>query len=149
MEIPMLATEQNPEKLGKIVNDLDISHAKGVFPKTLFSMMIPEVQSILNENKDVNSIVLMGIEAHVCIEQTAMDLIRLGYSVHIAADCTMSRSLEDRALALERMKNLGCHISTSENIIFKLMKDKNHPAFNSVRKLVMETSVETGLLNKL
>ncbi len=145
----MLATEQNPEKLGKIVSELDVAHAKGVYPKTLFSMLIPEVESVLKDHKDVNSIVLMGIEAHVCIEQTAMDLIKSGYTVHIAADCTMSRSLEDRTLALERMKNLGCHISTSENIIFKLMKDKNHPAFNQVRKLVMETSVETGLLNKL
>lgn len=73
----------------------------------------------------------------------------MGYSVHIAADCTMSRSLEDRALALERLKNIGCCISTSENIIFKLLKDKNNPAFNEVRKLVMEISVDTGLTPKL
>lgn len=74
-----------------------------------------------------------------------MDLVKLGYNVHIAADCAMSRSLEDRKLALQRLKEMGCTVSTSENIIFKLMKDKNHPAFNEVRKLVMEMSVDTKL----
>lgn len=58
----MLATEQNPDRLGKTVEDLDISHAIGVYPKTLFSMVIPPVESYLKEAKEVNTVVLMGIE---------------------------------------------------------------------------------------
>lgn len=74
-----------------------------------------------------------------------MDLRSLGYDVHVVADCSMARSLEDRHLAFERMKQIGCFVTTSESVIFKLMKDKNNEHFNNVRKLVMETSVETGL----
>lgn len=133
LEIPVIATEHYPEKLGKIVKEIDVSHVKKIFPKTLFSMMIPEVESALRDIKEADSVVLLGNEAHICLEQTAMDLVKLGYSVHVAADCTMSRSLEDRALALYRMRDMGCIISTSENIIFKLMRNKNHPAFNEVR----------------
>lgn len=74
-----------------------------------------------------------------------MDLRSLGYDVHVVADCSMARSLEDRHLAFERMRQIGCFVTTSESVIFKLMKDKNHESFNTVRKFVMNTSVETGL----
>lgn len=83
------------------------------------------------------------------MEQTALDLVKLGYSVHVAADCSMSRSQEDRMLAMERLRDIGCFISTSENIIFKLIRDKNNPIFDKVRKLVIQKSEETGLVNKL
>lgn len=111
-------------------------------------MAIPEVKSKINEiysNNKLESIVLFGIEAHICVEQTAIDLINEGYQVHVVADCSMSRSLEDRTLALTRLKQIGCFVTTSENVIFKLMQDKDHPKFNDVRKLVGETSIDTGL----
>lgn len=147
LDIPLIATEQFPEKLGKIVKDLDIAHAQGVYPKTLFSMGTPEVLSKINElyGANLESVVLFGIEAHICVEQTAIDLRGLGYDIHVVADCSMSRSPEDRALALERLKQIGCFVTTSESIIFKLMKDKNHPKFNDLRKLVTQVSADTGL----
>lgn len=58
----MIATEHYPEKLGKIVKELDVSHAKGIFSKTLFSMMIPEVEKTLKEFKEIDTVVLMGNE---------------------------------------------------------------------------------------
>ena len=73
----------------------------------------------------------------------------MGYSVHIAADCSMSRTQEDRILAMERLRDVGCFITTSENIIFKLIRDKNNPVFDKVRKFVTEPSIQTGLVNKL
>uniref|UniRef100_A0A336MHZ2 Isochorismatase domain-containing protein 1 n=1 Tax=Culicoides sonorensis TaxID=179676 RepID=A0A336MHZ2_CULSO len=148
LNVPLIATEHYPEKLGRIVKELDISHAKSVISKTRFSMMLPDVQAKIKEiykNDDLESVVLFGLEAHICVEQTAMDFLKDGLAVHVVADCSVSRSLEDRALALERLKQIGCFVTTSENVIFKLMKDKNHPEFNQVRKLVTETSAETGL----
>lgn len=143
-------TEQYPEKLGKTCAELDISHAQGVFDKTKFSMCIPEVEKILGKNPNVDSIVLFGLESHICVEQTAIDLLLTEkYNVHVVADCVLSRTLEDRIFALERLRNSGCIISTSENVIFKLMKDKNHPKFNDVRHLISEPSSSTGLCNKL
>ncbi|XP_039453204.1 isochorismatase domain-containing protein 1 [Culex pipiens pallens] len=148
LDIPLMVTEHYPEKLGKIVPELDIAHAKAVFPKTLFSMMIPEVKSKINElygSGNLETVVLFGLESHICLEQTAMDLLKDGYTVHVAADCSVSRTQEDRKLALERLRQYGCFVSTSENIIFKLMKDKNHPAFDTVRHVVRDASVDTGL----
>ncbi|XP_053698355.1 isochorismatase domain-containing protein 1 [Sabethes cyaneus] len=147
LDIPLIVTEHYPEKLGHIVKELDISHAKGVFPKTLFSMMIPEVQTKMTElfGADLETVVLFGLESHICLEQTAMDLLKSGLTVHVAADCSVSRTQEDRKLALERLQQIGCFVTTSENVIFKLMKDKKHPAFDKVRHLVREPSADTGL----
>lgn len=143
-------TEQNPSKLGSTIKDLDISHAVGVYDKTKFSMYIPAVQEKIASLPNVESVVLFGLESHICVEQTALDLLATDkYAVHIVADCVLSRSQEDRMLALERLRSCGCIITTSENVIFKLMKDKEHPKFNEVRKLVTEISSPTGLYNKL
>ncbi|XP_055641658.1 isochorismatase domain-containing protein 1 [Toxorhynchites rutilus septentrionalis] len=147
LNVPLVVTEHYPEKLGHIVKDLDVSHAKGIFPKTLFSMMIPDVQAKIDElfGSNLETVVLFGLESHICLEQTAMDLLKNGYTVHVAADCSVSRTQDDRKLALERLQQYGCFVTTSENIIFKLMKDKQHPAFDTVRHLVREPSVDTEL----
>lgn len=113
-------------------------------------MCIPAVQEEIKKLPNIDSIVLFGIESHICVEQTALELLATDkYAVHIVADCVLSRSHEDRMLALERLRSCGCIITTSENVMFKLMKDKEHPKFNDVRKLVTEPSCPTGLCNKL
>ncbi|XP_062538526.1 isochorismatase domain-containing protein 1 [Armigeres subalbatus] len=147
LDVPLIVTEQFPEKLGHTVQDLDIKHAKGVYPKTRFSMLIPEVQEKIKGlfPDKLESVVLFGLETHVCIEQTAMDLLSSGYDVHIVADCAVSRTQEDRKLALERLKQYGCFVATSENVIFKLVKDKQNPGFDSVKGLIREPSVDTEL----
>jgi nicotinamidase-related amidase len=113
-------------------------------------MCVPAVQKEIEKLPNIESIVLFGLESHICVEQTALELLATEkYSVHIVADCVLSRSQEDRMLALERLRSCGCIITTSENVIFKLMKDKEHPKFNEVRKLVTDPSFSTGLCNKL
>lgn len=89
---------------------------------------------------------LFGLESHICLEQSAMDMRADGYEVHIAADCAISRSQDDRHCAMQRLREIGCHVTTSESIIFKLMRDKNHPQFNRVRQLVTHPTEETGLV---
>ncbi|XP_058460001.1 isochorismatase domain-containing protein 1 [Malaya genurostris] len=147
MNVPLIVTEHYPEKLGHIVKDLDISHAKGVFSKTLFSMMIPEVQKKISDiyGQDLQTVVLFGLESHICVEQTAMDLRNNDYTVHVVADCSLSRSQGDLKLALERLQQIGCFVTTSENVIFKLMKDAKNPAFNKIKGLVRDPSADSGL----
>lgn len=150
MNIPLIVTEQNPDKLGNTVKDFDISHAVGVYSKTKFSMYISEISAYLEKANHIDSIVLMGLESHICVEQTAMDFLCDGkYNVHVVADCVLSRTLGDRLMALKRLQEMGCIVSTSENVIFKLLKDKNHPQFSDVRVLVTEPSEFPGLSNKL
>lgn len=147
LSIPLVVTEQYPKGLGSTVSDIDISHAIKVIPKTKFSMVVPEVEELLPTlcSGNLKIVVLFGVEAHVCIEQTALDLLERGYQVHIVADASSSRSQEDRTLAFRRLQSLSCQISTSESIIFRLLKDKENPKFNEIRALVKQTSPNTGL----
>jgi hypothetical protein len=150
LDVPLIVTEQNSEKLGKTIAELDIKHAKGVYDKTKFSMCIPEIGRYLDDIKGIESIVVFGLETHICVDQTCLDLLELkNYEVHVVADCCLSRSTVDRDFALERLRSAGCIVTTSENVIFKLLRDKNHPKFNEVRKLVSEPSQNTGFTNKL
>ncbi|XP_076332795.1 isochorismatase domain-containing protein 1 [Tachypleus tridentatus] len=152
LNIPLIVTEQYPEGLGSTIPELDVAHAVGIFPKTKFSMLIPEVENALANkccSEEVEAVILFGIEAHVCIEQTALDLRAKNIQVHIVADATSSRSQEDRLLAFERLRQYGCFVSTSESVIFKLLKDKNHPDFNVIRPLIKNVSPQTGLSSRI
>lgn len=150
MDIPLIVTEQYPRGLGRTVPELDITHAKGVFEKTKFSMLVPEVSKQLDSlcGGNVQCVVLFGIEAHVCIEQTAAELCALGLQVHVVADACSSRTQEDRVLAFNRLQQIGCFLATSENVIFKLLGDKENPNFKQVTTLVKNPTIETGLASK-
>lgn len=150
LNIKLFVSEHYPEKLGKTVAELDVKHAAAIYSKTKFSMIVPEILDHLKQLKEVENIVLMGLETHICLEQTAMDLLSMEkYTVHVIADCALSRVVEDRKFALKRLEKMGCIISTSENLLFKLMRDKNHPKFNEIRKLVSQPSVFPSPKNKL
>lgn len=149
LDIPMIVSEQNPKALGKTIPVFDISGAKGPFEKTQFSMCIPEINKELSticSGQKPDSIILIGIETHVCVENTAIDLRQNGFEVHTVADCCTSRTQEDRLLALERMKDIGCHITTSENVIFKIMADAKHKEFKNVQSLIRTPTQYTGLV---
>ncbi|XP_011873209.1 PREDICTED: isochorismatase domain-containing protein 2, mitochondrial-like [Vollenhovia emeryi] len=149
MNVPMLVTEQNPKSLGRTVPEFDIAGAKGPFAKMRFSMCTPEISNeiatLCNGHKP-ESIVLIGIETHVCVENSAIDLRQQGYEVHAVADCCSSRTQEDRLLALERMRDIGCHITTSENVIFKMVRDASREEFKRILPLVKTPTPYTGLV---
>ncbi|XP_073964857.1 isochorismatase domain-containing protein 1-like isoform X2 [Choristoneura fumiferana] len=143
-KIPVYVSEQYPKGLGHTTKDINVADAALVYEKTKFSMYTPELQEKLKKDvPELKSVVLFGIEAHVCIEQTVIDLLNEDISVHVLADGVSSRSLMDRGLALQRMQSIGSFITTSENVLFKLMKDKNHPAFKHISKLNKEPTVDT------
>ncbi|XP_012285482.1 isochorismatase domain-containing protein 2 [Orussus abietinus] len=148
LDIPILITEQYPKALGHTVPELAGCATNGPFHKTQFSMYTKEVCTELSKiccGKPPESIILIGIEAHVCVENTAIDLKNNGFEVHTVADCCSSRSQEDRLLAFQRMHQFGCQITTSENVIFKLLKDSKHQHFKEIQKLIQSPSQYTGL----
>ncbi|KAL0809712.1 hypothetical protein ABMA28_011221 [Loxostege sticticalis] len=137
-KIPVYISEQYPKGLGPTTKDIKVEDAALVYEKTKFSMYTPELQERLKKDvPNLASVVLFGIEAHVCIEQTVIDLLSEDLSVHVLADGVSSRSLMDRGLALQRFQSIGCFVGTSENVLFKLLRDKNNPAFKQVSKLNM------------
>ncbi|XP_038058224.1 isochorismatase domain-containing protein 1-like [Patiria miniata] len=149
LEIPLIVTEQYPKGLGSTVSDLDITHAVGVFPKTKFSMVLPPVEEELQKRPNLRSVVLFGIEAHVCVQQTALDLLAKGLEVHIVADACSSRSMMDRQFAYERLRQAGAIVTTSEAVIFQLLGESKHPKFKEVQALVKAVAPVSGLAPNL
>ncbi|XP_061481454.1 isochorismatase domain-containing protein 1 isoform X2 [Rhineura floridana] len=147
--IPVIVTEQYPKGLGSTVQEIDLTGAKLVLPKTKFSMVLPEVESAIAEIPGVRSVVLFGVETHVCIQQTALELVGRGLEVHIVADATSSRSMMDRMFALERLARTGIIVTTSEAILLQLIADKEHPKFKEIQNLIKASAPESGLLSKV
>jgi isochorismate hydrolase len=98
-------------------------------------MLSDEVKATLADGP----VVLFGIEAHVCVEQTALDLLEHGTSVHVVADATSSRTWADREIALSRMAASGAIITTHEAVLFELLGDATHPNFREISKLIRTT----------
>ncbi|KAK9841913.1 hypothetical protein WJX84_006114 [Apatococcus fuscideae] len=97
--------------------------------------------SILQSSNRVavcNQVVLVGIEAHVCVTQTALELMEDGYEVHVVTDAVSSSRLGDRATAIQRMMQSGAFAVTSEMVMFQLCESAKHPNFKSISALAKE-----------
>ncbi|CAH1788071.1 unnamed protein product [Owenia fusiformis] len=151
LDSPLVVTEQYPKGLGKTVAELEIDNAVGVFPKTKFTMLIPEVKEAMTSlcGGTLEHIILFGIEAHVCVQQTALDLLSLGYDVHVVADAVSSRSQMDRQFAFERLRQAGAVVTTSEAVLLQLVGDKEHAKFKDIQSLIKTSAPVSGLVSQL
>ncbi|KAH3877070.1 isochorismatase domain-containing protein 2-like [Dreissena polymorpha] len=147
LKLPVVVTEQYPKGLGPTVSELDVSKYP-VFPKMKFSMMIPEVETHMKQYPDVKNILLCGIEGHVCVQSTVMDLREHGYEVNVIVDAVSSRNMVDRMYAFQRMKEAGAHLTTSESVILGLMQGSDHPDFKAVQKIIWDIAPDSGLMGK-
>jgi nicotinamidase-related amidase len=132
--VPVRATEQYPAGLGPTVAPL-AACPQAVLPKTTFSAVAdPGFAALLPAG--VSEIVITGCEAHVCVLQTALDLLGVGHHVALVADATGSRDPADKAAAIERARRHGVEIVTSEMVLFEWLRDAKHPRFREVQKLL-------------
>ncbi|XP_018021190.1 isochorismatase domain-containing protein 2 [Hyalella azteca] len=147
MQVPYVVSEQSPAVLGRTVKEIETYEAVAVVSKFKFSMIVPEMEQHLETLCDgsLASVILCGMETHIEIEQTAIDLLSRGIQVHIVADCCTTRSIDDRNLALQRLSQIGCFICTCENVLFKLLESKEHPKFRVVAQLVKRVSQSNAL----
>jgi nicotinamidase-related amidase len=135
--VPILVTEQYPKGLGRTVKP--IQEALGEFTpieKTSFSIMgEPQFVEALKES-GAEDVVLCGIESHVCVQQSALDLLAGGYRVYVMEDATGSRSNTDKKFAGRRMVEAGCVGTTVESALFEMVEDAKAPCFRDLSKLV-------------
>lgn len=78
----------------------------------------------------------MGIEAHVCVLQTTLDLLKLNYSIYIVEDCISSRNINDKNIAIERLRQAGAIVTTYESILFEICKISGTNEFKEISKIV-------------
>ena len=135
LKIPLIVTEQYPKGLGKTYEKIHIPNAD-VIEKIEFSCFDNKEFFHKIKEKGVNSLVLFGVESHVCVLKTALDAIENGIEVHVVADAVSSRTEENRKLALKRMRQSGVFIVSTEMIIFQLMEKAGTEEFKRIGGLV-------------
>jgi nicotinamidase-related amidase len=134
--LPVLVTEQYPKGLGRTVPEVLEPLGEAAIPeKTAFSSFgcagLPERLKATA----ARSILVCGIEAQVCVNQTVHDLLAAGYRVQVAVDAVQSRHAGDREVALRKMERSGAVLTVSEMAAFELMVDAKHPRFKEVQAL--------------
>lgn len=135
--VPILWVEQNPEGLGPTVSEIaDLLTDRQPIRKLSFSCCGSHqfVQAL--KKLKCKQILITGIETHVCVHQTAMDLLSLGYEVQIVADAVSSRTPENRQIGLEKMRNAGSTLTSTEMALFELLRVAEGPKFKEILKIV-------------
>lgn len=137
MDVPVLLTEQYPKGLGSTVREIaDVSQGLPVYEKVHFSCM--EDQGFADAFRALGrrQAVIAGMEAHICVMQTAASLMEEGYQVFVVSDATASRTMESERACLERLGALGAGIVTTEMAVYEWLGKAGTPAFKRMLELV-------------
>lgn len=136
LEIPMIVTEQYPKGLGRTAEEIQLSLKDGTvyIEKTTFSA--GREPAVLDALGGKDQIVLCGLETHICVNQTAHDLIDQGLQVHLLTDCVASRFERDKEVGISKMFASGVVPSSVEMALFEMMRDSKHQGFKQIQSLV-------------
>ncbi|MFV2066737.1 MAG: hydrolase [Pirellulales bacterium] len=141
--MPVLATQQYPRGLGETVPEI-AGYFDQIPSKTSFSCRAcPELFRGLFD-RGVHRLLLAGIETHVCVLQTAFDLMAAGFQVFVAVDATGSRHRLDREVALRRLEASGAVLTTTESALFEWCGDADCPEFSDLRQLVKQSGPDAS-----
>ena len=139
LDIPILLNEQYPEGLGRTVPEimavLNTTKPKTIEKVTFSACDNDESWNYLAQQNRI-SVLVFGVEAHVCVMQTVLDLLDNGMQPVVIADAIGSRSAYDRRQAIRRMRRAGAVITTTEAILFELCRSSKDPAFKAISQLV-------------
>ena len=131
--IPMIVTQQYTKGLGMTVKDIvDATRTEEYVDKISFSAF----ECVKDQLKDKKFVIICGIEAHICVLQTVLDLIAEGYIPVVVADCISSRKSIDRKMALKRMRDEGAIVTTYESVLFELLKVAGTEESKRIQRLI-------------
>ncbi len=138
LDVPVVVTEQYTKGLGLTIGSLQQGLGELYQPveKLAFSCWGEEPIRKKIESTGKKHVIISGIETHVCILQTVLDLLANGYIVHVVADAICSRYSSDRERALSMMEQMGAVITSTEIVLFQMLKVAGGPQFKAVSKLV-------------
>ncbi|HEX8847692.1 MAG TPA: isochorismatase family protein [Pyrinomonadaceae bacterium] len=138
LNLPVIVTEQYPRGLGHTANEI-----KAVLPadysfieKTAFSSCGARSFEARLEEARAAHVIVCGIEAHICVNQTTHDLLERGYRVHLLTDCITARAQHNKQTAFAKMQQSGALPSSTEMALFELLRDAKHEQFKAIQKLI-------------
>lgn len=138
--VPITPTTQYAERMGGVAAEITQSYRDAAVSKAMDKMCFSCVgaEGFLEGLTSLGrrQVLLCGVETHICISQTALDLIQQGYQVHVAADAVSSRTLEKHKLGMERMRDSGVLPCAAEAAVYELMQEAGTPEFKAILKLV-------------
>jgi nicotinamidase-related amidase len=135
--IPILWVEQNPQGLGPTIPEIaDI--LSDIQPISKMSFSCCRNDRFMQALKALNrkQVLIAGIEAHVCVYQTAVDLVDLGYEVQVVTDAVSSRNMENKGIGLQKMRDSGVSLTSVETALFELLKVAEGEQFRDILKIV-------------
>lgn len=138
MGIPVIATQQYPKGLGLIVESVkqNLASETLIIDKTSFSAVKEEGFLEILKSFNKKQIVICGIETHVCVHQTAADLISEGFEVYVVKDACASRNKYEFKQGIERMQQNGAQITCLEIVLFEWLRDAKNHHFKEVQSLI-------------
>lgn len=136
--IPVFVTEQYPKGLGNTAAEIKnlFDDSSDIFEKTAFSSCGAEALVAGLTDRSVKQVMICGLETHICVNQTAHDLLDRGFQVHVLCDCVTSRFEYNRLAGLAKMQRSGVVESLIEMALFELMRDSKHENFKEIQALI-------------
>ncbi len=137
LQVPIVVTQQYTKGLGNTIKPINdaIGNFSYIEKLTFSCYREPSFIKVMNRTGKRN-VIIMGIESHVCILQTALDLLYNNFNPVVVIDAISSRKKEDMEIALWRMRDVGCIMTTTESILFELCRQAGTPEFKEISKLV-------------
>ncbi len=138
LRVPVVPTLQYQVKMGPPIPDIAKRLPSGCIPydKLCFSCMGADTIVSDVHRSGRKQILLCGVEAHICVCQTALDLVGEGYQVHVAADAISSRTQANRQVGLDRMAAAGVHITSTEAAVYEMLGEAGTPEFKQILPLL-------------
>lgn len=137
LEVPMVITQQYTKGIGMTVPSLfESAGTEEYFDKITFSCFDDEKVKAKIEESGKKNVIVCGIESHICVLQTCIDLKEAGYTPILVVDCMSSRKVADKEIAILRAQQEGILLTTTEAILFELTRKAGNPVFKEISRLI-------------
>jgi nicotinamidase-related amidase len=136
LNLVTVVTEQYPKGLGNTCKEIELSEKALVIEKTCFSSMLSEDVNDQLKLTNAKTLIICGVESHICVLKTTLDALKEGYEVHLVADAVSSRTDENKQIAIKRMRHAGAYITSVEMILFQLLDYAGTDEFKAISKLI-------------
>ncbi|NND05530.1 MAG: hydrolase [Saprospiraceae bacterium] len=136
LDLPILVTEQYPKGLQHTCQQIELPADYALFEKICFSCI--QSDPILDKLRSlsIKSLIVCGVEAHICVLKTVLDALQEGFDVHVIADAVSSRTPANRQLALDRMRQSGAFIASTEMVLFQLIETAGNQTFKQISGII-------------